>query len=64
MEHMESNAAHSTHVRALFSGHAASFTLANSATLMDLVARINDAGGWDAGALTAIFLQFPRPRQS
>lgn len=64
MEHPETTAAYSTHVRALFSDHAAAFSLAKGATLADLIDRLDDAGGWGAGTPTAVFLQFPRPALS
>jgi hypothetical protein len=59
MERTETTA---NRVRALFSDHAASFSLAKGATLIDLIDRLDDAGGWGAGSPTAVFLQFGAAR--
>ena len=59
MEHLDT-AVSASKVRALYAGHAASFSLEKGATLTDLIDRLDDAGGWGAGSPTAIFLQFDR----
>lgn len=61
MEHLDT-AVSASKVRALYAGHAASFSLEKGATLTDLIDRLDDAGGWGAGSPTAIFLQFDTPR--
>jgi hypothetical protein len=62
MAHTETTAAYPSHVRALFSDRAASFSLAQNATLTDLIDRLDDAGGWGAGSPTAVFLRFGSSR--
>ena len=63
MDNVETTNAYPNRVRVLFSDHAAAFSLANGATMSDLIDRLDDAGGWGSGSLMAAFLQFGTSHQ-